>query len=146
MMNPFKEVNWNPGPVERRKFALSLLIGFPCVAVLLLLAGRWHTGVWNVKPPLLIGGLGTALGLLLLVVPFIARPFYVVWYALGCSVGIVVGNVLFGLIFYIFITGIGLLRRSTGHPMIQKGVDRQAASYWKNAEQPADPNKYYRQF
>ena len=32
MVNPFKEVNWNPGPRERRKFALSLIIGFPCIA------------------------------------------------------------------------------------------------------------------
>ena len=36
MVNPFKEVNWNPGPQERRKFALSLVIGFPCIAVVLL--------------------------------------------------------------------------------------------------------------
>ena len=29
MVNPFNEVSWNPDLRERRKFALSLVIGFP---------------------------------------------------------------------------------------------------------------------
>ncbi|MFT4587452.1 MAG: hypothetical protein ACI9VS_002084, partial [Candidatus Binatia bacterium] len=29
MLNPFKEVDWNPDLPARRKFAVSLVIGFP---------------------------------------------------------------------------------------------------------------------
>ena len=52
MVNPFKEVNWRPDVAERRKFALSLMIGFPCVALLFLLAGRLARGSWS--PALLL--------------------------------------------------------------------------------------------
>ena len=74
MVNPFKEVNWNPGPQERRKFALSLIIGFPCVAVVLLLLGWLRGKGWNLPLAAMVGGGGLAVGLLLLVLPQIARP------------------------------------------------------------------------
>src|ERR1043166_8992129 len=71
MVNPFKEVNWKPGLADLRKFARSLVIGFPCVAVVLLLAGRLHsqTGAWNFRPPLLVGGIGVAFVRLFLACP-----------------------------------------------------------------------------
>ncbi len=37
MLNPFKEVNWHPDLATRRTFARSLVIGFPCLAVVLVL-------------------------------------------------------------------------------------------------------------
>ena len=39
MLNPLAEINWEPTVNERRKFALTLVIGFPCVALVLLLMG-----------------------------------------------------------------------------------------------------------
>ena len=33
MINPFSEVNWNPDRPARKKFAVSLIIGFPAIAV-----------------------------------------------------------------------------------------------------------------
>ena len=77
MVNPFKEVNWNPGPRERRKFALSLVIGFPCIAVVLLLVGWLRGKGWNLPLAAIVGGGGLAVGLVLLALPQIARPFYV---------------------------------------------------------------------
>ena len=69
MMNPFKEVNWKPDLAERRKFARSLIIGFPCIAVVLLLVGGLKTGAWKFQTPLMIGGVGLAIGLML-IIPF----------------------------------------------------------------------------
>src|SRR5262245_14695555 len=86
MMNPFKEVNWKPDVAERRKFARSLVIGFPCIAVVLILAGWMKTGVWKIQPALIIGGTGLVIGLVLLALPGIARPFYVIWYGLACTI------------------------------------------------------------
>jgi hypothetical protein len=146
MMNPFKEVNWNPDVAERRKFARSLLIGFPCVAVVLLLAGWLKTGVWKIEPALIIGGGGLALGLVLLALPGIARPFYVVWYGVACAMGLVVGNILLAVVFYILITGVGLAMRVVGKGSIRKASDKQATTYWKDAKPVTDPQRYYRQF
>lgn len=145
MMNPFKEVNWNPDIPERRKFARSLIIGFPCVAVALLLAGWMKTGGWKIQPPLMIGGIGLAIGLVLLALPAIAKPFYVVWYGLACAIGLVVGNILLAVVFYILITAVGLAMRAAGKISIRK-MDRQVATHWKDAKPVSDPHSYYRQF
>ena len=146
MINPFTEINWNPGLDERRRFARSLMLGFPVVAVLLLLAGRWHTGEWNLKAPLIVGGAGVCAGLLLLAIPQIARPFYMVWYFVGACVGIVLGNLLLAGVFYVLITGIGLLKRAFGRQPIRKSLDRKASTYWHDAEPADDPQRYYSQY
>lgn len=146
MVNPFKEVKWNPDVAERRKFALSLIVGFPCVGLLLVVADGFRTGAWHLKVPMIIAGCGVALGLLLLALPAIARPFYIVWYAIACSIGLVVGNLLLGLVFYVFFTAIGWVMRVCGRQPIRKNVDKQAQTYWQNAEQPSDPQRYYKQF
>lgn len=146
MLNPFKEVNWHPDAAARRTFARSLIIGFPCVALVVLLAG-WLAGKgWNVPFALKLGGFGAAAGVLLYAVPVIARPFYVVWYALACCVGLVIGNVVLGLIFYLLVTGIGLVKRLGGRQPIRKTPDRLAKTYWIDAPPAPEPKRYYRQF
>jgi len=146
MMNPFKEVNWTPDVAERRKFARSLVIGFPCIAVLLILASWVKTGGWKIEPALIIGGAGLAIGLVLLALPGIARPFYVIWYGLACVMGLVVGNILLAVVFYILITGVGLAMRVAGKGSMSKTLDKQAKTYWKDAKAVTDPQRYYRQF
>lgn len=146
MINPFKDVNWSPNGDDLRKFARSLVLGFPCIAVLLLIVARWKTGAWDAQVPLLVGGTGVAAGLLFLLWPTVARPFYAVWYALACCIGLVVGNVLLALVYYVFVTGIGLLKHVFGSRSISKGVNRQAATYWLDVSQPDDPKRYFSQY
>ena len=145
-MNPFKEVRWNPGRAELITFAKSLLIGFPCVALVLLLAGFLAGKGWNVAFALKVGGLGAGAGLVFLLLPSIARPFYLVWYFVACCIGLLIGNVLLMLVFFVFITGLGLVMRLRRQRPIRRKVDRQATSYWQNAEQPSDLRRYYNQF
>ena len=146
MVNPFKEVNWNPGPRERRKFALSLVIGFPCLAVLFLLFGALRGRGWNFPPAALVGGGGLAVGLLLLAVPQLARPLYVAWYFVACCIGVVVGNLALAIVFFVVLTGLGLVMRALGRHPVRKGFDKRAATYWHDGEQVDDPKRYYRQF
>lgn len=146
MLNPFKEVNWNPDTAARRKFAVSLVVGFPCIALILLLAGWLRTGAWNPGFPLRLGGLGAAAGILFYVLPAIAKPFYVAWYALACCIGLVMGNVLLGVVFFVFVTGIGLLKRLGGKQAIRKTCDRTATTYWIDAPPSPDPKRYFSQF
>jgi len=145
MMNPFAEVDWNPDIRGRRKFAVSLIIGFPVIAVLFA-AASWlktrHVGPF----PLWLGGIGFAAGVIFWLVPQIARPFYVVWYFIACCMGIVVGNVLFALFFYVVFTPLGLLMRLRTNKAITKGFDKSRSSYWRRAEKPVDLKRYYRQF
>src|SRR5215470_14039276 len=110
MMNPFTDVNLSPNKQARRKFAVSLIIGFPIIAILLAGASYLKThGVAHL--PICLGGIGLVVGIILWLLPQIAKPFYVVWYFLACCIGIVVGNVLFSLFFYLVFTPLGLLLR-----------------------------------
>lgn len=146
MVNPFKEVDWNPDVAGRRSFAKSLVIGFPCVAVAFLLILRVKNGVWDTDLPLRIGLIGAVTGAVLYALPMLARPFYLVWYAVACGIGLVIGNVLLGLVFYVFVTGIALVMRLLGRDPLHRQIDRVAATYWRDAEQPTDPRRYYSQF
>ena len=146
MLNPFKEVNWQPDTAARRTFAKSLVIGFPCLAVVFLLAGFVAGKGWNVSFALKLGGIGAAAGVLFYAAPAIARPFYVAWYALACCIGLVVGNVVLALIFYVLVTCTGLVKRLGGRQPIRKTPDRQAETYWIAAPPTPKANRYYSQF
>lgn len=146
MLNPFKEVNWQPDTAARRAFAKSLIIGFPCLAVVLLLAGYLTGKGWNFDPPLKFGGIGAAAGVLFYAVPAIARPFYTIWYALACSIGLIVGNVVLAVIFYGLVTGIGLVKRLGGGQPIRKQPDPGARTYWHDAPSSSNLRRYFSQF
>lgn len=148
MINPFAEVNWNPGVKERRKFAVSLIIGFPILAAIFLAVGWVRTGHWdtNIHLALWLAGAGAGAGILFWLAPQIARPFYVVWYCLACCIGIVVSNVLLGGFYYLVVTPVGIARRVFGRPPIRRKFDRGAASYWEDVPPVADPGRYYKQF
>ena len=95
---------------ERKKFAVSLIIGFPAIAVVFSLVAWLVKHSWN--PFFLwLGVIGLAAGIVLWLLPQIARPFYVVWYFIACCMGVVVGNLLFALFFYLVFTPLGLLLR-----------------------------------
>jgi hypothetical protein len=145
MINPFTDVNWNPDRQARKKFAFSLVIGFPAIAIMfsavafLKTHSLNHSFVW-------LGAIGFAVGLVLWLLPQIAKPFYVVWYFLACCMGMVIGNLLFALLFYLVFTPLGLLLRLRKDRPIKKGFDKSQKSYWCDVEKPADAERYFRQF
>ena len=146
MINPFKQVNWNPDARDRRKFSQSLLIGFPCLAVALLLMGKLTTGSWNFPLAVKVGGIGVAAGLVFLAAPALTKPFYLAWYFIACCIGLVVGNLLLVLVFYSIFTGIGLLLRVLRRVAVRRTLDKRATTYWQEARPPTDLRRYYRQF
>src|SRR5437588_4852236 len=100
MLNPFKDVNWNPGLVEKRKFGMSLIIGFPCLALFFMVVTWLRTHTW--QPGFMwIGAIGLALGAVLWLLPQIARPFYLAWYFVACCIGMVVGNTLLSVFYFL---------------------------------------------
>jgi hypothetical protein len=145
MINPFRDTNWNPDLAARREFAKTLMIGLPLVAGVLALLTRWQKGVW-LAWPWWLGGIGGAVGLLLLAVPKMAKPFYLAWNFAACCVGIVVSNVALALVFFLVVTPVGLALRLLGKDPMSRKLDRRARSYWNAAERVTDPERYFRQF
>lgn len=146
MVNPFKEVDWNPDVAARRSFAKSLVIGFPCVALAFLLILRVKNGEWDIQIALRIALIGSGAGVVFHALPTLAKPFYLVWYAIACCIGLVMGNVLLGLVFYVFVSGIAVVMKLLGRDPLCRRLDRDAVTYWREAEQPDDPRRYYSQF
>lgn len=146
MVNPFNEVDWNPNVTARRSFAKSLVIGFPLVALLALVILRVKSGQWESRVPLLIFGCGAGLGIIFWIIPQVAKPFYIVWYVLACCIGFVVGNLLFGGVYYVLVTGLGLGMKLVGRDPLCRRVDRNARTYWLDMEQPKDKKRYFNQY
>lgn len=148
MINPFKEVKWNPDLTERRKFAQSLVIGFPILALVFLVIGRVVKGNWdaNLHFSVWLGVCGATAGLIFWALPRISRPFYVIWYFIACCIGIVVANVLMAGFYYLVFTPIALLRRLAGKPALSRRFERGTATYWKDTKPVTDAKRYYRQF
>ena len=145
MINPFKDVNWQPDTAARRAFGKSLVIGFPIVTALLLLIAWKKTGAWQVWP-LTVGSCGVLIGLLCIVAPRVALPFYLFWYGLACSIGIVVSNVILAAVYYFAVTPVGLLLRVFGKDPMQRRIDPVAKTYWQDAEKDTPAERYFRQF
>jgi hypothetical protein len=145
MLNPFTEVNWKPGLEEKRKFAKSLVIGFPSLALFFSTVNWLTRHPWN--PFFLrLGVIGLAAGVVLWLLPAISKPFYLVWYFIASCMGFVIGNLLLSAFFFIIVTPIGLLMRGVGRLSLRKGFDKKTATYWCDAEKMVELKRYYRQF
>jgi hypothetical protein len=146
MLNPFKEVQWRPDEAARRQFGRSWVIGWPVIACLFLVIGWLRRGQWdaNLSFSLWLGGVGAGLGAVCWAVPAIARPFYVVWYAFACCMGLVMGNLIFGIFYFIILTAFGLVKRLFNPRSFPKGFDKTAPTYWRDVKPVADPARYYK--
>lgn len=145
MINPFKQVNWKPDTPALRSFAKSLVIGFPIIAILFLVGGRLLHGDWNTAFALKLAGGGVLAGGLFWLIPVIARPFYLVWYAVSCAMGVVIGNVLLSLFYFTLFTIVGILRRTLGTSPIQRGPKPGASTYWIDAPPAPEASRYFSQ-
>ena len=145
MLNPFHDTDWHPGPAARRRFARSLVIGFPVIAALLA-ASAWVKGHALPGWTLWLGLGGAAVGAGLWLVPQIAKPFYLVWYFFACCIGFVVSNALLAAAYYFVLAPAGLLLRLLGRDALNRRRDPLAKTYWRKAERVSDPARYYRQY
>ena len=147
MINPFKEINWKPDRPELRKFAWSLIIGFPCLALIFFTVVSIATqALPSPRFFLLLGGIGSCAGLLSLLVPPAARPLYFIWYGLAGCIGIVISNLLFTLLFYGLFTPFALVMRLIGRDALNLKLKGNATSYWKDAPPERPATRYFRQF
>lgn len=148
MINPFKEINWKPDRAELKKFAVSLIIGFPIIAVVFFLV-RWLKADDGMPDPngfLLLGGIGAGVGVICWLIPPVARILHPVWYGLAACIGIVMANLLFGILFYGIFTPLGLIMRLGGRDPLNLKTDQNASSYWQDAPEAPSATQYFKQF
>ena len=145
MIKPFHEVNWNPDRSGRRAFAKSIAIGMPVVALTLGALGWFRMHTWPAWTWWL-AGIGFTAGVVLWLIPQIARPFYVVWNGLGCGIGFVVSNTAVTAVYLFVVTPIGFFLRVFGRDPLHLRCERERDSYWEDAEKTGDAAGYFRQY
>lgn len=110
-------------PAEGRKFGLTVGIAF------LVLAGLLHFWRHKETAGAVTGGLGALLVLAGLAVPTLLGPLQRAWMGLAHLISKVTTPIFMGVVFFLVITPIGLLRRLFGkHSMVH---GEQEGSYWK---------------
>ena len=145
MVNPFRDIDWQPDRAALRRFGRSLVIGFPVIAAALMLSAHWQSGTWA-NWPWFVGVVGAVVGIWCWALPALARPIYLVWYGLSAAIGLVVSNVLLIATYLLTITPIGLLLRLFGRDPLHRRFDRAQTSYWENAQPTRDVTRYFSQF
>lgn len=146
MINPYQEVEWNPDHAQLRAFGKSLMIGFPCLALVLLVILRLKNGVWNPHLPMIMTGCGLTAGILFRLIPRVAKPFYWIWYAVACCIGLIITNFILGVVYYFIITAYATVMRAFGRDLLCRKPDPNAKTYWRDAASPDDPREYYKQY
>ncbi|MEX2188931.1 MAG: hypothetical protein WD875_19135 [Pirellulales bacterium] len=139
-------LNRDPSPRQLRQFAAAGLVLMPLAAW--LFAGRPLGDAWSPWHTRQIGGLA-ALGGVLVALSFVApralRPVFVAASLLTLPIGLVVGEILLAVIYFLVFTPVALLFRLIGRDALDRKFDRSAASYWRPKAPPRDATSYFRQ-
>src|SRR5688572_16920764 len=106
------KVNWRPSDRDLRFFGLVLWIGFGLIGGLLFWRGHREAAT-------IVWAAAGAVGLLAVVLPRAARPFYAAWMGVAFVVGSVVSRVILALFFFGVLTPIGLFFRLRGRDALR---------------------------
>ncbi len=120
-------------------FAWTFFVALNVIGLIRGIAwGQWEWG-WFVIAPIF--------PLLLWLVPGVLAPLNRAWSAFGVLLGKVIAPIVMGIIYYLVLTPVALLRRVFGKPGLQTHFDDDAQSYWIKREPPGpDPSQLPRQF
>jgi len=134
----FSHVNWNPGPKDFRSFALSMLIGFAAIG--LIVAWR-HGGLGNAT--FVLWGVGVVLAAASQI-PGLNRAAYLLVYLVSGVLGYVISHVFLTILFFLVFVPIGCLLRAAGKDILHLRARPHAV--WLKRGPPASRNSYYRTF
>ena len=133
------EVNLNPSKQELKWFGFIILVFFALVGGIV-----W----WTAMAPRAAGAIvafGAVLSVAYYAVAPLRLPMYLGWMHLVFPIGWVMSHLLFGVIYFLILTPIGLTMRLIGHDPLQRRRPSSSVSCW--TERPAaDPARYFRQF
>jgi hypothetical protein len=140
------KMSWNPPERQLRQFGYCALVGLPLIAWMLLgwkAPAAWthsdQTFLWCFAG---VGGLFFALGLAW---PAGLRPLFVVTSIVTIPIGMIVGEALLIVIYFMVFTPVALFFRLIGRDVLARRFDGAASTYWITRSQTIDPLQYYRQ-
>ena len=135
----YAEINKNPSAKELIKFGATFLVGMALIGALQFF-GFHHEplarGLW------IAGGV---VFLLSFIKP-VARILYILWMALGITMGLVTQPLILVIVFLLLITPVGLVFKLIQRDTMKRKLDKGATSYWEEYKETDDPATYVKQF
>ncbi len=137
-------LNWNPTDRQLRQFGVACLIFLPIIGW--LTSGKPRS-LESANLPVLGGlaGIGLLLAIVSWIQPRLINPLFLGASLIALPFGLVVGELVLLLIFFLVFTPMALVFRLIGRDALQCRLDRNAKSYWQPKSQPKDAASYYRQ-
>jgi len=150
MINPFKDINWSPDNAELRKFGKTMLIGLPIVGILFFLA-LWQIKGMEMPAAIEVGAsiaiAGVVICITSLIAPPLAKAFYMVWFLFAACMGIVMGNLVMIVIYYLLFSVFAVVfRKITGRDPLRLKKDKSAESYWVGITKTKSVKSYFNQY
>lgn len=135
-----------PDTRKLRQFGWISLVGFGFLGLLV----AWKTGTFQ-EPgkwtaPVVLWVLATAAPVLGMVAPKLLKPAYQLLTLLGWPIGLLVGNLLLLLVFFLLITPIALWFRIIGRDELKIRWSPADAPSWVNVPAARNIDSYFRQF
>ena len=111
---------------------------FACIAVI----------GWSVYKSFFTWAVCAAIGFagLAIVAPGFLSPLHRLWNWLAPHIASVTNAMVMGLVFYLFISPIGLFMRFFGRNALCHKIDRNAGSYWSSVQHQANAENFHDQF
>jgi hypothetical protein len=135
------EINWNPSRKTLRDFGVIGLIACPILAGLLF--------YWRHLPPGFCWGLA-GFGLFLFVIsrlsPTLTKWAFIGLTLVGAPIGVVMGVIVLGIIFFGLLTPLGLAFRLAGRDPLRLRRDPNRTTNWQPHTQTQDLKRYFRPF
>lgn len=143
------ELDLRPDEDTLRRFGWIALGGFGLLALLawrewLLFA--FGLGAWRMPVVWTCVALGLSAGLLSWLHPRANRALYVGLSLFAFPIGLVLSQLIVGVLFFGLITPLALVFRVIGRDPLQRRFDREAESYWVDAHPPHPDERYFRQY
>lgn len=134
------ERNREPTSRELIVFGASLAPFCGLVGALVL----WKTGSWKVAT--VICGAGLFLAIVCLYSQPVARRTYRAWMAILYPIGWAVSHLLLALVYFGWVTPVGLLMRLFGYDPMRRRLGRERESNWIRRKPAANVDRYFRQY
>jgi len=132
--------NREPTHRELRIFSLLLVLFFGLVGAVVL----WQARLWTIAT--VCWTIALLLAIVFYCVPSVRRPTYMTWMAVMYPIGWAITYLLLALVYYGWVTSIGLVMRLFGYDPMRRRMNRQAKSYWIRRKPNKNINRYFRQY
>ncbi|MFT3764005.1 MAG: SxtJ family membrane protein [Minicystis sp.] len=144
-MSIYKELNKNPTKRDLLEFGLIFGVGMGIIGALNHFAVQVLFFKGNPSAALPFWIAGAAIFVLALIPP-IGRLLYILWMALGLTIGFFTAPIVMFVVYVIAIVPLGFIFKLMRRDTMRRELDPNAKSYWEEYPKTDDPASYVRQF